>query len=306
MEARTHDYKRHIGKIFPIKCIENDTLEDLQIKDHCFLLMIVHEGSVSLQVGETVLDAMGPCLLCFDERRELKCLRKRNLCCDSIYFHPTFLNINMTFERVHAEGYEELANIHDLFLLSPFVSDRRPVMPMFDEYQTSMRFLFDKLSAELEAQPDWYWPCRSRSYFIEVMLQLERLYGFIGGRYVEVTQEVDELQNPHLSKAVTYIENHYTENITLQDIVKSCSLNHSTLTRIFKEELGLTPIAYLWHYRIVIAKKLLEFTNLPVKEIADRCGFKTIQHFSRKFEERIGVSPAIFRSQAFARRKASF
>ena len=43
-----------------------------------------------------------------------------------------------------------------------------------------------------------------------------------------------------------------------------------------------------------------------VKEIAKRCGFKTIQHFSRKFEEQLGVSPAVFRTQALARRKASF
>ena len=78
------------------------------------------------------------------------------------------------------------------------------------------------------------------------------------------------------------------------------------MTKLFKEEFGLTPIAYLWDYRITVSKKLLEFTNLPVKEVAKRCGFKTVQHFSRKFEEQLGLSPAVFRTQAVARRKASF
>lgn len=307
MEARTYDYKqRYIGKCLPIRCVENDTLNDLETKGHCFVLLIIHEGSVRLQVDDSVLDAMGPCLLCFDETKELKLRRKRHLVCDSVYFHPMFLNMNMTFERVHSANYEELANIHDLFLLSPFTSDRRPILPMTDEYQSSMRFLFSKMDAELRDQPDWYYPCRSRSYFIEIMLLLERIYGFLGGRYVEVTEEVEEFDNPHLQKAVTFIEAHHAENITLQDIVKACSLNHSTLTKLFKEEFGLTPIAYLWDYRIAVAKKQLEFTNLPVKEIADRCGFKTIQHFSRRFEDRVGVSPAVFRTQALAKRKASF
>lgn len=307
MQAETCDYKqRYVGKYLPVKCIENDPLNDLDIKDKCFALLIIHEGSVSLQVGDSILNAMAPCLLCFDETNELKLRRKRHLVCDSIYFNPIFLNINMTFERVHSPNYEELANIHDLFLLSPFTGGRRHVLPMLDENQATMRFLFSKISTELQEQPDWYYPCRSRSYFIEIMLLLERIYDFFGGRHVEVTQEADEFENPHLQKAVAFIEAHHAENITLQDIVKACSANHSTLTKLFKDELGLTPIAYLWDYRITVSKKLLEFTNLPVKEIAKRCGFKTIQHFSRKFEEQLGVSPAVFRTQALARRKASF
>lgn len=306
MKAITEDYKQHyIGRILPVKCIENDPLNDLDIKDKCFALFIIHEGSVSFQVGDTVLNAMAPCLICLDETREVKLRRKRHLVCDSIYFHPTFLNINMTFERVHSPDYEQLANIHDLFLLSPFISGRYPVLPMLDENQTSMRFLFSKISAELVEQPDWYYPCRSRSYFIEIMILLERIYDFVGGREVEITSPTGEYENPHLQKAVAFIEAHYAENIILQDIVKSCSVNHSTLTKLFKEEFGLTPIAYLWEYRITVSKKLLDFTNLPVKEVATRCGFKTTQHFSRKFEEQLSVSPAVFRTQSLARRKAS-
>jgi AraC family L-rhamnose operon regulatory protein RhaS len=306
MEAKTVDLKYNIGKTIPICCMENDNLRNLNIQDQCFLLLIIHEGSVSLQCGEEVVDAMGPCLLCFDERKPLKLIRRRNLCCDAVYFHPTFLNANMSFACVHSSGYEELANMHDLFLLKPFITEERLILPMLDDYQASMRFLFFKLAEELEVQSDWYWSCRSRSYFIEIMLLLERIYCSMGGRYVEVTDEVDEFDNTFLKQAVSFIEDHYNEPITLQDIVRSCSINHSTLTALFKSELGITPVAYLWHYRLMIAKKLLEFTNLPVKEVAKRCGFKTVQHFSRKFEEQLGLSPAVFRTQAVARRKASF
>ena len=307
MIAKTSDSKQRYGKRYlPAKCIENDPLDDLDIKDNCFALLMIHEGSLSLQIGDKVLNAMAPCLICLDETKEVNLRRKRHLVCDSIYFHPVFLNINMTFERVHSEGYEELANVHDLFLLSPFIDNRRPVLPMLDENQVTMRFLFSKIHSEMSEQPDWYYPCRSRSYFIEIMLLLERIYDFFGGRHVETTERTEEFDNLHLQKAVAFIEAHHAEDIKLQDIVKSCSVNHSTLTKLFKNEFGLTPYAYLWDYRITVSKKLLEFTNLPVKEIATRCGFKTTQHFSRKFEERLGISPAVFRTQALARRRASF
>ena len=163
MEAKTVDLKYNIGKTIPICCVENDNLRNLNIQDQCFLLLIVHEGSVSLQCGEEVVDAMGPCLLCFDERKPLKLIRRRNLCCDAVYFHPTFLNANMSFACVHSSGYEELANMHDLFLLKPFITEERLILPMLDDYQASMRFLFFKLAEELEVQSDWYWSCRSRS-----------------------------------------------------------------------------------------------------------------------------------------------
>ena len=59
MLAQTDDYKqRYVGKYLPVKCIENDPLDDLDIKNNCFALLIIHEGSVSLQVGERILNAM--------------------------------------------------------------------------------------------------------------------------------------------------------------------------------------------------------------------------------------------------------
>ena len=108
----------------------------------------------------------------------------------------------------------------------------------------------------------------------------------------------NKMLNPHLKKAVTYIESNYHKAITLKDVIKVTALNHSTLTQLFKKELGMTPFAYVWYYRISISKQFLEFTDLPVKSIASRCGFKTVQHFSRKFEESCGCSPTAFRNGA--------
>ena len=139
---------------------------------------------------------------------------------------------------------------------------------------------------------------------MEMILILERVYGMIGSGEPEAS--ANKINNPQLKNAVMYIESHYPENVSLENIAKAASLNHSTLTQLFKRELDVTPIEYLWQYRVTVAKKFLEFTNLPVKEISVRCGFKTVPHFSRKFEAYTHYTPTAFRDTAVAERKAAF
>lgn len=304
MNPQTLGRTFYSGRIVPIQCVKGDTLEDLDIKDSCFLLSIIYEGTAKFQVGDSEFEAMGPCFVCFDESESPRLIKKSGVKCDSVYFNPTILNINMTFSRIHSGNYEQIALTHDLFLLKPFTDKLRYAFPVFDEYSENIKRLFGALEKELEEQPDWYWSCRSRSYFMEMMLLLERAYGMIGQN--DPIGNSNKVFNPYLKKAVIYIENNYRDVVNLESIVKAASLNHSTLTRLFKDELKMTPIEYVWYHRLVVAKKFLEFTNLPIKDVALRCGFKTTQHFSRKFEESFGCNPTIFRTDAVAKRKKSF
>lgn len=304
MKPQTFGRNYNAGKIVPIQCVKDDPLKDLDIKGSCFLWSIIYEGTAKFQVGDPSFEAMGPCFVCFDESESPRLLKKCGLKCDSVYFKPTFLNINMTFSRVHSGNYEQLALTHDMFLLKPFTDKSRYVFPVFDNNVENIRRLFSMLKNELKEQSDWYWSCRSRSYFIELMLFLERTYGLIEPN--DPIGNAKKILNPHLKKAVIYIENNYRDIITLVDVVKAASLSHSSLTQLFKNELEMTPIEYVWYHRLVVAKKFLEFTDLPIKEIASRCGFKTTQHFSRKFEESVGCNPTTFRMVSVSRRKKSF
>jgi AraC-like DNA-binding protein len=304
MKPQTFGRNHDIGRVVPVQCVKDDTLRDLNIKDACFGLLIIYDGTVNFQIGDLSFEATGPCFVCFDESNSPKILRKRGVKCDSVYFEPAFLNVNMTFSRVHSGGYEQLALVHDLFLLKPFTDTIRYVFPVFDECLHNLKRLFSMLENELKEQSDWYWSCRCRSYFIEMMLLLERTYGLIVQH--DPIENSNKILNPYLKKAVIYIENNYRNPVTLEDVVRAASLNHSTLTQLFKNELDMTPIEYVWYHRLVVAKKFLEFTNLPIKDIALRCGFKTTQHFSRRFEDRYGNNPTTFRTVAVASRKKSF
>ena len=160
------------------------------------------------------------------------------------------------------------------------------------------------MQEELKNQRDWYWSCRGRSYFMEIIIALERMYGLIG--YGVTHQKSDNtpiIKNAKLRDAILYIESRFDESITLPDIAQAAGMNHTTLTALMKEELGLTAIEHLMKYRVTVAKKQLEFTSVPIKDIANMTGFKTVQHFSRVFKNHIGVTPAEFRKNAVQKRK---
>ncbi len=299
MDPITIGRKHDTGKIAQIQCVKGDNLKDLDIKSKCFLLLMIYEGEAKFELGDRVITAQAPCFVCFDERDNPRLIKKRGLRCNSIYFHPQFFNINLTFERSHSKDFKEAAFAHDLFLMKPF-TENIFVLPIFGEYINSSERMFESLSAELAQQTDGYWSCRSRTYFIQLIFLLERVYGIIGDEAAETA--VDRVSDSALKEAVLFIEGNYSEDIALADISKSASINHTTLTKLFKSELGMTPIDYLWHHRIKVAKKQLQFTLLPIKEVADQCGFKTLQHFSRKFEESIGSTPGDFRKKAFSSR----
>ena len=157
---------------------------------------------------------------------------------------------------------------------------------------------------ELTEQRDWYWSCRGRSYFMEIIIALERMYGLIGyGLTHQKSDNAPIIKNPKLRDAVLYIESHYGDSINLSDISANVGINHTTLTALMKEELGCTAIEYLMQYRVTIAKKQLAFTDVPIKDISNMVGFKTVQHFNRIFKEHTGTTPAEFRKSTVKNRK---
>lgn len=295
--------KYNEGKVAKIECVKNDRLQNIDIKDKCFLLIILTAGKLEFKVENEQFCAAAPAFICFDETADPKQISKRKAQYICIYFHPEFLNVNLSFELLRQKNYDDLASTHNLFLLKPF-TDKAFVVPIADAQLEKITQEAEAMQEELQNQRDWYWSCRGRSYFMEIIITLERMYGLIG--YGVTHQKSDNtpiIKNAKLRDAVLYIESRFDEIITLPDIAKAAGMNHTTLTALMKEELGLTAIEYLMKYRITVAKKQLEFTSVPIKDIANMTGFKTVQHFSRVFKNHIGVTPAEFRKNAVQKRK---
>ena len=306
MQHITVGRKYNEGKVAKIECVRNDRLRNIDIKDKCFLLIILTAGKLEFKVENERLCAAAPAFICFDETTDPVLISKQKAQYTCIYFHPEFLNVNMSFEMLRKKEYGDIASTHDLFLLKPF-TDKAYVVPIAEAQLEKITQAAEFMQEELRNQRDWYWSCRGRSYFMEIIIALERMYGLIG--YGVTHQKSDNtpiVKNAKLRDAVLYIESRFDESITLPDIAKAAGMNHTTLTVLMKEELGLTAIEYLMKYRITVAKKQLEFTSVPIKDIANMTGFKTVQHFSRVFKAQTGTTPAEFRKNAVQKRKDDF
>ena len=306
MQHITVGRKYNEGKVAKIECVRKDRLRNIDIKDKCFLLIILTAGKLEFKVENEQFCTAAPAFICFDETADPVLISKQKAQYTCIYFHPEFLNVNMSFEMLRKKDYGDIASTHDLFLLKPF-TDKAYVIPIAEAQLEKITQAAGYMQEELRNQRDWYWTCRGRSYFMEIIIALERMYGLIG--YGVTHQKSDNtpiIKNAKLRDAVLYIESRFDESITLPDIAKAAGMNHTTLTALMKEELGLTAIEYLMKYRITVAEKQLEFTSVPIKDIANMTGFKTVQHFSRVFKSQTGATPAEFRKNAVQKRKDDF
>jgi AraC-like DNA-binding protein len=93
-------------------------------------------------------------------------------------------------------------------------------------------------------------------------------------------------------QAMAFIHEHYSEQITRDDLAKYVAVSPRYLTRCFREETGLTPITYLNRYRMNRAKYLLEKGDKTITEVAIAVGFSNSNYFGRVFHRDVGVSPS--------------
>ena len=74
-------------------------------------------------------------------------------------------------------------------------------------------------------------------------------------------------------------------------------MSENYFSRLFNQELGLSPWDYLYRFRVSQAKALLRRTDSGIKSIAGQVGFKDPKYFSRVFRKLTGLSPSEFRNR---------
>jgi two-component system response regulator YesN len=98
-----------------------------------------------------------------------------------------------------------------------------------------------------------------------------------------------------IREAMTYINGHYAEKITLEDIAELLQLNPTYFSVLFKKETGRNFSACLTEVRMEKAKEMLRTTNFTMERIAENAGYADTRHFSRIFTRIIGMKPSLYR-----------
>ena len=95
---------------------------------------------------------------------------------------------------------------------------------------------------------------------------------------------------------VSYMDKHYAEPVSLQQMADIVHCNRQYLCRFFKEIAGVTPIQYMISRRIESACRLLDSTDKSIVDISMECGFDNLSYFIRKFKEKKGCTPGQYRA----------
>ena len=99
-----------------------------------------------------------------------------------------------------------------------------------------------------------------------------------------------------ISKVISYMEEHYSEELTLKSLARLSGLSLCTFRRRFSEAADISPIAYLLKLRLNKAALLLAGSSLSISETAFQCGFSDSNHFSHQFRNFFGLAPSVYRS----------
>ncbi len=112
------------------------------------------------------------------------------------------------------------------------------------------------------------------------------------------------LKDPYLSKTLYLMHSYPQEAWTLQGLAKESGLSRSSLSERFRQLIGITPQAYLNHYRLRLAARFLRQEQYSIGKISELVGYASDHSFSGAFKRRYGQSPSNYRKD-FIKRKDS-
>ena len=137
-------------------------------------------------------------------------------------------------------------------------------------------------------------PKRTPRETIELrVLAFSTLFAFA----TDLPPALDKPQVRLMEESLHWLEQHYTERITIDQLVAYMGYGKSRFFTLFKELTGVTPIEWLIRLRIDRSCALLKESALSVVEISQRVGFDDPSFFARSFRRRMGLSPTAYRGR---------
>ncbi len=131
----------------------------------------------------------------------------------------------------------------------------------------------------------------------EVLICLTSLWLCLRRNIKVPPRQGESMMTSRMQAFLQYIEMHYSESVSLEDIAHSVNVSKSECLRCFKASLHTTPYKYLQEFRLEEAIRLLRHTDESIGSIASAVGFQEAGHFAKRFKTKMGMSPRAFRKQ---------
>ncbi len=268
-------------------------------------LMYIDEGSVLSGSGDSETSIFAPVLLCINYRNPVERLTLSNAKGFSVFFKPGVINqglasglFDCTVDELPAD--QDAQQDKNLFrtervLLSPFIkTGKNPYpLPVNGTIRNRILRMHENLHIQLVSQPDRFWPCRGRSFFLEMLMLLQSMYAFENNLASLPIRIRDEFY-----PVVRNIHVHYPEpDFVCRPGSPPPLLGPLFFSYRFRRSVGSFPSRYVRNLRCSVGANLLKNTMLDLGEIARRCGYLDEKRFAGDFRSIEGIHPLDWRSR---------
>lgn len=176
-------------------------------------------------------------------------------------------------------------------VLRPFEELRNYKLHLEGGTQREFEMMLQRLD-QLHDFNDVFSRQRFRLIFTDLLLFINQLLQ----TPLESKREFTSDKEKNVQNIISFIEQYFTDEISLDHLEKHLHLSKYYLSKIFKEITGFTIFDYLYQRRINEAKVLfLNDRTISITDVAFQVGFKHLAHFSRMFKQKVGVSPEKYR-----------
>lgn len=295
MELKTYSKRPGSNQSIDVFWEETEGFSEYINDNSVYKMVFVYEGSFVVEENGDYRVVNAPVGLMLNERAKLKIESQTGVKTRTIFFKPSFIREEFTFEAINSGVFDDQASgsiYQDYLLLTEF---NRPGRDIAYYSLTVMEYhVINRLALSVRYdvlnQPDEYWVLRTRFFLISILFEATA-DGYINFRQYELFK--DRL----VAKVAMYMATNLGEEITLTDLTKRFSVNKNALNEAFKKETSKSCMAYLEELRVTAATKFLQYNDHTISEVGVICGYPDQNYFSKVFKKYTGMTPSEYQKQ---------
>lgn len=285
-------------------------------------MLLLDRGSFKIEQNNGFRVIKAPAAITLNEKAEIKIVSSDNARTRVIFFKPTFLRDEFTYEAIESRLYEKflsaagedkkagfekyLTAVNDnvefekcfwkneiyqdaLYLLNFIMfEDGIGIWELTSQEYEFIRRLAISVEYDLEEQPDNFWTLRVRHFLKDIL--------FMGiADFYHNFREEEIFKDQLVASVVQYCRENLMTKINLSMILKEFSVNKNQLNVAFDNEVGMTCMEYVEKMRINYSKRLLDEQNWSISEISEKIGYDDTNYYSKVFKKHIGMTPSEYR-----------
>lgn len=273
-----------------IRHVDNRIADSTMIRWHWheeIELIYISEGQVYITCeSDSIIANPGDIIFINQSKKHfLSPSSKNGFICDSIIFHPCFILGfgNLQLEQKYISPVTQNSSMKALHiakdehvLYSQIISHIQTVIALNNKQDSGYELLTKS----------------------ELLIIWKYLFDFISTQDNQSFMKLSVQDEHRVKQAILFIQEHYMEQITLDDIANSIMVSKSECCRCFKRTLNITPFEYLMQYRISEStKRMYKKPSESISEVAGSVGFNNTSYFNKIFKKIMHCTPTSYRNK---------